>query len=415
MKRINLYLFISCCFVFITFHSIRCQGQSATNSNQTGHWQNIVDGQHDVQSKTIISHKRAAQLYLESLDCLENGNPERAIQHIERIMYHSTYAPLKLHLYAGQAFHLNHQYYKALKHYKRYRALQLFEENQEEVDYANHLISQVQHAFELSYQPSKNKLTALHNSLAHHPLQQKYLMISPKLNEIYFAEASHTQKNKIEVYKLSPHATTELKKEKTNIRLPKKFRPLQFYHQGNALLLINVITNQLFTASYQNGEWSSPIKLKGLPHLGTVSSASISDDGTLVIYSRVFPNDDMDLYAITKTAGKWSKAKRLAINSFQQECFPNLTADGQTLYFSSARAESIGGFDIMVSQYHAETQTWSAPKNLGLPINTPYDELQFAIHPNGKSGVVLSNYRQKGEKQCLYFFEQHEPDYSLSR
>jgi len=398
MKRMKLRLLLTCVFILVVFNSIQAQSRNAPSN----------------YAQKTISFQLAEKLYLASIESIENGDPEKAIQHIERIIAESSYAPPKLYFFAGRAFHLNGQFYKALKHYKYYKTLQLSENNQEEVDYVDHLITQVKHGFEISYQHQDHQISSLQASLANNPLKQKYLMVSPKSNEVYFAEVDFSSKNRVAIYKMSLKASGIPQKEKTNIQLPNKFRPLQFYDQGNRLLLINIATNQLFTAVYKHKMWSSPIKMKGLPNLGRVSSASISDDGKKIVYARVFPDCDIDLYTVKQTSGKWGKSQALSINSSQQECFPNLTADGQTLYFSSGREGSICGFDIMFSQYNPTTQTWSKPQNMGGSVNTPYDELQFAMHPSGKSGVVLANYRQKGEKHCLYFFKREDDHYSSS-
>lgn len=407
MKRIHLFLTSIYSLVLIGFCNFNCQGQYETHAST------ISSGQNAVQANTIISLQRAEKLYVEAMEQIKNGTPKQAIQTIERIIYHSAYAPLELHFFAGRAFHLDTQFYKAIKHYEQYKTRLKSDIHQDELDHVNHLIAQAQYAFELSYESKDHTLTSLQTSLDHPFSKQKYLMISPTSNQVYFAEPSATQKHHVDIYSLPIHNSTGMCKQKMNLQLPKNLRPLQFYHQGKALLLIHIVSSRFYTVTYQNNAWSSPVKMKHQPNLGIVSSASISDDGTKIIYSRVFPNCDMDLFSITQTAGKWSKPQSLTMNSYQQECFPNLTADGQTLYFSSGSQKSIGGFDIMVSHFNPETQTWSEAKNLGFQINTPYDELQFAIHPNGKSGVLLADHRQKGEKQTLYFFEQGQSACSL--
>lgn len=47
--------------------------------------------------------------------------------------------------------------------------------------------------------------------------------------------------------------------------------------------------------------------------------------------------------------------------------------DGVTLYFSSQGHGSMGGFDIFKSSY--VDGKWSAPVNLGYPINGPDDDV----------------------------------------
>lgn len=71
-----------------------------------------------------------------------------------------------------------------------------------------------------------------------------------------------------------------------------------------------------------------------------------------------------------------------------------LHIDGKTMYMASQGHESLGGYDIFVS--YREQGSWSKPKNLGYPINTPYDDFFFAATANGKYAYISSN-REGGE------------------
>ncbi|MDB2697850.1 OmpA family protein, partial [Crocinitomicaceae bacterium] len=51
--------------------------------------------------------------------------------------------------------------------------------------------------------------------------------------------------------------------------------------------------------------------------------------------------------------------------------------------------ESLGGYDILVS--YRDQGTWTKPKNLGYPINTPYDDFFFASTASGKYAYIASN------------------------
>jgi hypothetical protein len=86
----------------------------------------------------------------------------------------------------------------------------------------------------------------------------------------------------------------------------------------------------------------------------------------------------------------------LGINTSADEDSPYLSHDGERLYFSSNRPESIGGYDIFVSYKLPNTNAWSEPENLGFPINTIDDEMNFEINPGDKTGFFSSN-RLHGE------------------
>lgn len=86
--------------------------------------------------------------------------------------------------------------------------------------------------------------------------------------------------------------------------------------------------------------------------------------------------------------GEWSKSQSIGtiINTESDEATPYVVADGNILYFSSKGHNSIGGFDIFRSEWNELTQMWSAPVNMGYPINSPFDDLLFV--PTGEPNIA---------------------------
>ena len=64
------------------------------------------------------------------------------------------------------------------------------------------------------------------------------------------------------------------------------------------------------------------------------------------------------------------------INTPEDEECVFVTPDGNTLYFSSKGHPGMGGFDIFKS-IKDNTGQWTAPRNIGYPINTPSDDVFF--------------------------------------
>jgi len=100
-----------------------------------------------------------------------------------------------------------------------------------------------------------------------------------------------------------------------------------------------------------------------------------------------------DLYIVKRDTGVWSEPINLGptVNSKFDELTPYITNNGSKLYFSSNRIKSMGGFDVYESDFGLETGVWSTPKNLGLPINSPRDDVYFRLAADGLSGVLSSN------------------------
>jgi hypothetical protein len=107
----------------------------------------------------------------------------------------------------------------------------------------------------------------------------------------------------------------------------------------------------------------------------------LSADKNTVLYSSYGENDanGKDIYQLKKLAnGKWTAPLNISsVNSPLDEEYPALSKDGKTLYFSSKGFENMGGYDVFKSVWNEETQTWSAPVNLGAPINSPFEDIYF--------------------------------------
>ena len=136
--------------------------------------------------------------------------------------------------------------------------------------------------------------------------------------------------------------------------------------------------------SYNNsGTWSvpEPVEVQTDNNYGT---AGISSDGHEML---VFIGDRRNgsLFRIRKEGNNWSRPTALGanINSGQLETTASLTPDGNTLYFASNRPGGYGGLDIWKSQRQTDG-SWGRPVNLGPTVNTRDDEDAPFIHPNNE-------------------------------
>ena len=82
----------------------------------------------------------------------------------------------------------------------------------------------------------------------------------------------------------------------------------------------------------------------------------------------------------------WSAPVNLgsAINSAASDQQPAISPDGLSLYFTSNRLPSLGGFDIYVLQRARVDDPWGSPVNLGPAVNTDSDEGNPAFSRDGR-------------------------------
>ncbi|MES2799444.1 MAG: hypothetical protein V4638_05475 [Bacteroidota bacterium] len=100
-----------------------------------------------------------------------------------------------------------------------------------------------------------------------------------------------------------------------------------------------------------------------------------------------------DIYRVDKDVnGVWSAPINLGapINSIYDEDAPFLSYDGKIMYFSNNGDKSIGGFDIFYSRLESENK-WGAPVNMGAPLNSTYDDVFYNTSMDGKAAFLSSN------------------------
>lgn len=128
-------------------------------------------------------------------------------------------------------------------------------------------------------------------------------------------------------------------------------------------------------------------------------SPCFSADGKYLFFVRCAEHGGIgscDIYYCIKKQGKWSKPilAPAPLNSKYWESTPCLSADGNTLYFSSNRPDGMGKKDIWscnMSKLPDGKLQFEKPQNIGSPINTPYDEIAPFIHANDSTLYFSSN------------------------
>ena len=104
----------------------------------------------------------------------------------------------------------------------------------------------------------------------------------------------------------------------------------------------------------------------------------------------------LDIYvSIKENDGSWSNWELVeGINTPFDEDSPYLASDG-TLFFSSNGPQSMGGHDIFMAPKKTE-KTWGKPVNMGVPINSPANDIHFVPITAGADEFFLASDRAGG-------------------
>jgi outer membrane protein OmpA-like peptidoglycan-associated protein/tetratricopeptide (TPR) repeat protein len=165
---------------------------------------------------------------------------------------------------------------------------------------------------------------------------------------------------------------------------------------GNSLYIYRGYLNggeiQVSSLVPEKGKWSrSKSAGKKLQSKEGETSACLSPDGKELYFvsrNKKLSTGGKDIMVSTLNGkGKWSEPVNLGglINTRYDEEGVFISTDGRYLYFASMGHNSMGGFDIFRSE-RKDNGAWSAPENLGYPINTPDDEVFFVMDQSGLFG-----------------------------
>lgn len=161
-------------------------------------------------------------------------------------------------------------------------------------------------------------------------------------------------------------------------------------------------SGDIYLSKLHEGIWSIPEKLnENINSLYHESSASLSPDGTALYFVSERPGGlgKHDIYKSvwnTKTQN-WETAENLGsiVNTPYEEHSVFIHPDGKTLFFSSRGHNSMGDFDVFKTVWDNENKKWSVPENLGYPINTADDDIDFVLNAEGNRGYY-SSYKKEG-------------------
>ncbi len=151
----------------------------------------------------------------------------------------------------------------------------------------------------------------------------------------------------------------------------------------------------LYWSRLEGNKWSKPKKFPAPINSDAIeSSAAISVDGNAIYFVRGKTQDPLTsngdiYYSVRDSNGNWSTPVRLPdnVNTPYDEDGLYLHPDGKTLYFSSKGHNSMGGYDVFKT-VRRDDGTWTAPVNLGYPLNTPDDDIYFVLSGNAKVGYI---------------------------
>jgi tetratricopeptide (TPR) repeat protein len=349
----------------------------------------------------ILGEKDKAISYLE--EAVKNINPN-----YREDKFRENGAPYDSYYYLANAYRINNQLDKALETYK------LFGENMNHEVYDSTIVNQqIQsclNAKDLMGNPvyirEKNLGNIINESNSEYNpavTDDEKLMVFSKSQAFYNAIMYSTN---TDGKWSNPVNMNEL------LKVDFDYYPTSLSNDGKELFMYSSqnYDGVIFSSKFENGSWSTPLKLND--NINTKyweSHATVSHDNKKLYFTsnRKGTLGGLDIYVSTRdSVGDWGPAVNLGpvINTPYNEETPFLSKDDKIFYFSSRGHFNMGGYDIFYSKL-LSNGSWSAPLNIGYPLNTTDDDIFYKPVNEGYEGYYAKYNPDGFGKQDIYRIE----------
>ncbi len=172
-----------------------------------------------------------------------------------------------------------------------------------------------------------------------------------------------------------------------------------------------IIKLQLFTAEFIEGEWQKEKPMHFNSSEYSVGHASLTEDGKTMYFASDMPGGigGVDIYICQKKMdGGWTEPVNLGekINTEGDEMFPFIHPEG-ILFFASNGLLGLGGLDIFLSR--VTENGFLNLENIGVPVNSSYDDFAFILDEKQESGYFSSNRIDGKGDDDIYMFRLLRP------
>lgn len=227
-----------------------------------------------------------------------------------------------------------------------------------------------------------------------------YLYLGKLYYDLYrFDEAIENIENHIYWLEQKKKDTTEAEKELDRCR-----RAARMLRGTENIVVIDsfVVDKQDFLSAYKLSKESGEINVnadgKGFGYTNELGDKKIGTqtdaEGQTYLVSQI------------QMINQWSKPEPIqSLNENGHNLnYPFMAPDGITLYYAAEGEESMGGYDIFVTRYDSEDNTYLKPDNIGMPFNSPYNDYMYVLDDFNNLGWFASDRFQPEGKVCVYVF-----------
>ncbi len=314
----------------------------------------------------------------------------------------------------GRVHFLRYEFHLAEKHFEAFLDLDAYK-SKEIIAETEGYLAKIQVASSFYDHPTKFEIESLG-----YPINSTHNDLSPgfykEQNELVFASSRPSRnipKSDTEFLIFHSKRTADGWIEPQAIpsieKLPESAARVEVTAAKGKLFIFNENSGgDILVLNAHEGGWSQPAQFDAKIRSNQVASDFfLNEEENHLLFAAGRGGKGLDIFESRKGAdGLWSDPTPIpgVVNTEFDEDSPFLAADGQSLYFSGNGPNSMGGFDVFRSDWNAQTQSWSTPENLGFPVNTIDDEINYQLNPDNISGFLSSNRLHSLGGFDIYYF-----------
>lgn len=132
-----------------------------------------------------------------------------------------------------------------------------------------------------------------------------------------------------------------------------------------------------------------------------------NEKGSKIYYAMPDTTGLYNLYSMEFLVDRFGNERNMSTDNFGligNQNYPFIMSDGVTVYFAAEDEESIGGYDLFVSRYNLNTDTYLKPERLNMPFNSMDNDYMMVIDEEKGVGWFASDRNQDEGYVCIYTF-----------
>lgn len=174
-----------------------------------------------------------------------------------------------------------------------------------------------------------------------------------------------------------------------------------------------VLDKEKFLSAYQLSEESgslAPYRSFFNTNEPVESTVYMNEKQDKIYYAHPTDDNRYCLYTQSKLMDKWGDEKQLPmnINSNEDDNYPFVLADGVTIYYASKGNGTLGGYDLFITRYNTNSDTYLTPEQMGMPFNSPFNDYMMVIDEAKGLGWFVTDRFQPKDKVVVYLFIPNE-------